>query len=94
MKQTVIWTILFSLLLFVCSFVYHIPFFIDYGWGSWIWCLVVAAWVIFLSLLQAGYAIGHEMHNFEKGEIKILREYLDYWYEKYRDEVSKKEERK
>ena len=94
MKQTVIWTILCSLLLFACSFVFHIPFFADYGWGSWIWFLVGVAWIIFLLLLQAGYAIGHEMHNFEKGEIKILREYLDYWYEKYRDETSKKEERK
>ena len=94
MKQTILLTTLISLLLFACSFVFHIPLFTDYGWGSWIWFLVGAAWILFLLLLQAGYEIGHEMHNFEKGEIKILREYMDYLYEKYRDEVSKEEEEK
>lgn len=92
MKQTILSTTLISLLLFACSFVFHIPLFTDYGWGSWIWGLVVVAWFLFLVWLQTGYKIGRKWSYIEQEEIKMLRKTVEYWVEKYREEVVKKEE--
>ena len=87
MKSRILWTILFALLLFGCSFIIHIQNFVYDGWDSWVWWLVISVWIFSLGLIQIGYKIGFLDHCMKQYEVKM---FIEHHIDEYRD--SKKEE--